>query len=78
MPESLHSELAEAADREGVSLNQFITSALASIVDDGRERPDGTSTRRSRGLSLLLVANLVIVAAAGVAAILLLVSSWQG
>ncbi len=32
MPQSLHAELAHAADTEGVSLNQFITTALASSV----------------------------------------------
>ncbi len=32
MPQSLHAELAHAADAEGVSLNQFITTALASAV----------------------------------------------
>jgi hypothetical protein len=32
MPASLHDELAKAAAAEGVSLNQLITSALASAV----------------------------------------------
>jgi antitoxin HicB len=32
MPQSLHAELAHVADREGISLNQFITTALASAV----------------------------------------------
>jgi predicted HicB family RNase H-like nuclease len=32
MPQSLHAELARAAEREEVSLNQFITSSLASAV----------------------------------------------
>jgi antitoxin HicB len=32
MPQSLHAELARAADIEGISLNQFITTALASAV----------------------------------------------
>jgi hypothetical protein len=32
MPQSLHTELAEAAEREQVSLNQFITLALAAAV----------------------------------------------
>jgi hypothetical protein len=40
MPQSLHAELAEAADREQVSLNQFITLALASAV--GWRRPSRT------------------------------------
>jgi hypothetical protein len=37
MPQSLHAELAEAAEREQVSLNQFITLALAAAV--GWRRP---------------------------------------
>src|SRR5829696_6738289 len=32
MPRTLHAELTRVADREGVSLNQFITDALASAV----------------------------------------------
>jgi predicted HicB family RNase H-like nuclease len=32
MPKTLHGQLARAAEQEGVSLNQFITSALASAV----------------------------------------------
>jgi predicted RNase H-like HicB family nuclease len=32
MPQSLHAELARAADGESISLNQFITTALASAV----------------------------------------------
>ena len=32
MPATLHDELAHAAEREGVSLNQLITSALASAI----------------------------------------------
>jgi HicB family len=32
MPRSLHAELAQAAEREQVSLNQFITLALAAAV----------------------------------------------
>lgn len=81
MPESLHAELARAADRAGVSLNQFITSALADVVGDRRpvrSRPNPPKReRRARSLNALLAVNLVIVAAAGVVAILLLVSSWR-
>jgi HicB family len=87
MPEALHAELASAADRAGVSLNQFITTALAETV--GRRtappRPGApkqeTAARapsRSRWLTVLLAVNLLVVAAAGVLAILLLLSSWRG
>ena len=87
MPETLHAELASAADRAGVSLNQFITSALAETV--GRpavparhgapKREDAArAPSRSRWLTMLLAVNLLVVAAAGVLAILLLLSSWRG
>lgn len=29
LPESLHDRLREVADREGISMNQFVTSAVA-------------------------------------------------
>jgi antitoxin HicB len=32
MPKTLHADLTRLAEREGVSLNQFITDALASVV----------------------------------------------
>lgn len=34
VPRSLHRELAEAAEREGVSLNQFVSTALARAVGE--------------------------------------------
>ena len=40
MPQSLHAELAEAAEREDVSLNQYITNALAAAVS-WHQRPHG-------------------------------------
>jgi predicted RNase H-like HicB family nuclease len=40
MPQSLHAELAHAADAEGISLNQLITTALASAVG-WRNRAEG-------------------------------------
>ena len=82
MPASLHEELARASDRDGVSLNQFITSALAGVV--GWKREDAASAppaaqpirTRSRRLTFLLAANLVLVGAAAVAAIAFLVAAW--
>lgn len=81
MPAGLHGELARAADREGVSLNQFISSALAGAVGWGREdgsaqAPTTTSRSRSRWLMVLLAANLVLVAAAAITAIVFLVAAW--
>jgi HicB family len=83
MPATLHEELARASDRDGVSLNQFITSALAGAV--GWKREDvrtgvadtrETTNERPRSLRILLVANLVLVATAAVAAIAFLIAAW--
>jgi len=81
MPAGLHGELARAADREGVSLNQFISNALAGAVGWGREdarlaAAPATSKARSRWLTILLAANLLLVAAAAVSAIVFLVAAW--
>jgi hypothetical protein len=78
MPAGLHEDLARASDRNGVSLNQFITSVLAGAVGWGRdESPPIEATRvRSRWFTILLAANLVLVAAAAVSAITFLVAAW--
>ena len=86
MPEELHAALSGASKREGVSLNAFITSTLASAVGwrDGAPQPAASGKRarpssaapqqpRRRGLELLLIANMAIVAAVGVLAVVLLV-----
>lgn len=48
VPASLHADLARSADREGVSLNQFVTSALAGAVGwrSGVRRSTGASRSR--------------------------------
>jgi hypothetical protein len=87
MPETLHAELASEADRAGMSLNQFITNTLADSIGQDRtptgQPPSKTEEtqpddRRGKWFTALLVLNLVIVAAAGVLAILLLASAWGG
>ena len=92
MPQSLHAELARAAEREGVSLNALVTGALAGAVGwrdgaDPEERPEPepeqpaeTAPRapERRWLSVALAANFAIVALAAVLAIVLLVLAWQG
>ena len=84
MPATLHDELANAAETEGVSLNQFITSALADAVDWEQQDERGSSRRRpwsrtasSRVTWLALVVNLAVVLIAGAAVITLLVVAWQ-
>jgi RNA polymerase sigma-B factor len=80
MPQSLHAELARVAEREGVSLNAFITGALASAVGwrdgavDGLETTDDApAQRRPQWTTIALAANLVVVVLAAAVAIVLLV-----
>src|ERR671922_1050126 len=76
MPRSLHEELARASDREGVSLNQFITGALSSAV--GWRRADGIPPGKVRSprITPLLGVNLVLVGLAAAAAIGFLIAAW--
>ena len=80
MPRTIHAELARAAEREGTSLNQFITSALSRTVGMGSEdneatgqAPDAHETParggQSRVIAAALVANAVVIGLAAVAAI---------
>jgi RNA polymerase sigma-B factor len=80
MPQTLHAELAQAAEREGVSLNALITGTLASSVGwrDGNEDGPAPTTERPAApgrswTSIALAANLVVVAIAAIVAIVLLV-----
>jgi RNA polymerase sigma-B factor len=73
MPQSLHAELASAAEREGTSLNNYIVSALASVV--GRE-PSRRESRSSLPRAAL-VANVVVVVLVAVIAIVLLIAAWR-
>jgi RNA polymerase sigma factor (sigma-70 family) len=77
MPETLHDELARAAESERVSLNQFITNALSAAI--GWQRSPDLERRAPRWLSAAIVTNIVIGVLAGIAAmILLLVALQQG
>jgi antitoxin HicB len=104
MPRTLHAELTRVAEREGVSLNQFITDALASAVAwrGGKDNRQGTESpsisqepgvdslttdplsshrpRRNAGnrslVTAVLAANFVIVAIAGIVAIVVLIAAW--
>jgi hypothetical protein len=75
MPPSLHAELAEAADREGQSLNAYITGVLADRPgDDAPANPDARPP--SRVIRTAVIVDLVLVAIAAVVAIALLVVAW--
>jgi RNA polymerase sigma factor (sigma-70 family) len=81
MPQSLHAELARAAEREEISLNQFITSSLASAVRwrGGSGEPAASAAasqapeRRARDVRKALMINVLLLAVIAALAIALLV-----
>jgi hypothetical protein len=77
MPPNLHAELARAAERDGVSLNGYITSRLGESVGWRRAERDAPAEQAvkqppSKGLVWVLVANAVAVVLAAAAAIAIL------
>jgi RNA polymerase sigma-B factor len=78
MPQSLHAELARAAEREEISLNQFITGSLASAVHwrggGGDAGPAPTAPAQgSSSIRTALVANVALLAVIALLAVALLV-----
>jgi len=73
MSPDLHGELAHAAERNGTSLNGYIIARLGEAV--GRSPEDGAPTTGTDGatrrLTWLLVANVLAVAVAGIAAVVI-------
>jgi predicted HicB family RNase H-like nuclease len=92
MPKSLHAELARAAEREEISLNQFISGALASAVgwrhderagvDAGAPANEPTGNPPAGGrpdaLRATLIANLIVIAIVAAVAVILLVIAVGG
>ncbi|HYK07532.1 MAG TPA: toxin-antitoxin system HicB family antitoxin [Gaiellaceae bacterium] len=87
MPAALHAELAQTAEREGVSLNQFITRALAGRIgwgtdaeEDSAAPPPAATPADGRGrlIAVALVVNAVVIGLAAAAAIAVLVLAWRG
>lgn len=80
MPPDLHGELTQAAEREGTSLNGYIITRLGESV--GRQLENGSPARSAsisnQTLRRLLIANVVTVALASVAALLILLVAWLG
>jgi hypothetical protein len=76
MPPSLHAELAEAADREGQSLNAYITGVLADRNGEPSAPEPAASRAPSRLIRTAVIADLVLVAIAALVAIALLVVAW--
>jgi hypothetical protein len=84
MPRALHAELTRAAERESVSLNQFITTALGRAIGwtDGDAREDTAAAqpaeRHANWVLVALFANVAVIGLAAVVALVLLVLAWQG
>jgi HicB family len=79
MPPDLHRELAQAAEREGSSLNSYIIARLSESL--GRATAAGTGAPGGLSpttLRRLLIANVVTVTVASVAAVVILLIAWLG
>jgi RNA polymerase sigma-B factor len=89
MSGDLHQQLAQAAEREQVSLNRYVTDALAQTVTGESAQapptpaPDSPADKSSaardprRTLRMVLAANVVVVVLAGAVAVVLLVLAMQ-
>jgi RNA polymerase sigma-B factor len=91
LPSELHEQLSQAAERDEISLNRYVTDALSSSVgmtapDRGDSPPVGAAAVESakssgrinpRTLRMALVTNITIVVLAGVVAVVLLVLAVQ-
>ena len=87
MSRSLHAELAQAADRDQVSLNAYINYLLvaasrqpaarpaAADADPLEDTPEPDTARLHRFLAIALAANVAIAAILGTIAVILLVSA---
>jgi hypothetical protein len=82
MPPDLHGALAQAAEREGISLNGYITARLSeSLGREGAENgsaPAGAPAAADKVVTRLLIANVVTVTLAALAAIAILLVAWLG
>jgi hypothetical protein len=76
MDPALHAALAQAAEREGQSLNAYITSVLGDEVQGEREPADPGTRIAGRLIRAAVIADLVLVAAAAAIAIALLIVAW--
>jgi hypothetical protein len=75
MDPALHAELARAAERDGQSLNGYITGVLGDELNGGRP-PDPAARVAGRLIRAAVIADLVLVAVAAAIAIALLVIAW--
>ena len=72
MPRALHGELAQAAEREGVSLNRLIVSRLSGAPPAAPAR-----SSRSRFLGYALIVNFAVLLVTGATAVVLLVAAYR-
>jgi RNA polymerase sigma-B factor len=80
MPPSLHAELAKAAEREAVSLNKFIATALSEAMDAPeaqRRNGRGEPASHPAWVRAAFIANIAVVIVVGVVAVILLVAGWD-
>jgi RNA polymerase sigma-B factor len=91
MPAALHSQLAQAAERQHLSLNRFITKALAAsispatvqqidpaaVAQDGDEQTIAVTRKPSRALRVAIAVNIAVVVVAAAAAGVLLYLALQ-
>ena len=85
MPRTLHGELAQLAEKRGVSLNQLIVGLLAGSVSQGDPGPGvvaqaagPSDARAQQRLSIALTVNLVVLVLVAAVAIALLVVALTG
>ena len=80
MPPDLHAQLARAAEREGSSLNGYITARLSESVDGAPAAGDAAARDGSTNATLtrLLVVNSIAVAFAAAVALVILLVAWLG
>ena len=78
MPPDLHGELAQAAEREGTSLNGYIIARLGESVGRRAANGSGPISLPSTTLARLLLVNVVTVALASAAAVVILLVAWLG
>ena len=74
MPPELHAELAREAEKDGSSLNSYITRILSGAA--GRDRSPEQPPSSGRLLRYAIIADLVLVAVAAVVAVALLIAAW--
>jgi hypothetical protein len=85
MPSGLHHELTMAAEREHISLNRYVTEALAASLSApggitetenqsaSAEAVQDATPQRRRSFRMLLAANMIVMLSAAAAAIALVI-----